>query len=90
MITLKEDGARRTAKQPYSTAQFVNVGTACDCGSFSVRGNGQNRQQTQYAEEEDAVCVSCFEPRGRLHVKLETLFGRDEDNRVLNGRCRVY
>jgi hypothetical protein len=94
-ITLKlPDGSSRRASVPYAGCEFVIVNNSecpnSKCRGYSVRGNGKNRVQSQYDEEEDAVCAACFTPRGRIHVKLDTLFGRDEDNRVLNGRCRVY
>lgn len=94
-ITLKmPDGKRATCRLPFVGAESVVTKVVCghngECLSHFVRGNGQNRTETQYEEEEDAVCVLCKTPRGRLHVKLDTLFGRDEDQRVLNGRYRVY
>jgi hypothetical protein len=96
-ITLKlPDGAKRVATVPFTGAEHVIVNnTECpnpECRGYSVRGNGKNRIETDWTEEEDAVCAAgaCGEPRGRLYVVLETLFGREEDNRVLNGRWRVY
>jgi hypothetical protein len=37
-----------------------------------------------------AICYQCQKPIGRIRVVFDTLFGLDEDNRVLNSRCRVY
>jgi hypothetical protein len=94
-ITLKlSDGSKRAATHPFTGAEYVIVNNSeCpnqECRGYSVRGNGKNRVETQYDEEEDAICAACKHPRGRLHVKLDTLFGRDEDARILNGRARVY
>jgi hypothetical protein len=89
-ITLKTDERKLKATWPFEGAEHVMVTVPCVCGSNAVRGNGAGRIETDWTEEEDAVCAACRKPRGRLYVVLETLFGREEDARVLNGRWRVY
>ena len=37
-----------------------------------------------------AACTRCKGSVGTLVVERDTLFGPDEDLRVLQGRCRVY
>ena len=79
-----------SATIPYANAQYVEVSAPCLCGSVAIRGNGRDREETQYNEEETAICATCGTVRGRIHVDLDSIFGRDEDRRVLYGRCRVY
>ena len=61
----------------------------CKLTPLVVRGQGINRHDhdTYYA---DAVCVGCGEAAGELQTKISTVFGIEEDERVLFGRCRVY
>jgi len=37
-----------------------------------------------------AQCTRCRRDVGQMTVKVDTLFGIEEDNAVLNGRARVY
>lgn len=37
-----------------------------------------------------ALCARCHKPVGKLRVRVSTIFGIEEDEEVLNGRCRVY
>lgn len=64
----------------------------CNTENVRVKGTGQsidpNSPRDTYRA--DAVCDSCGEPVGVLRVKMDTLFGIEEDERVLNGRARVY
>ena len=88
-ITLRFDGRKLVAKQPHDHADHVTVSEACACGSHSVRGLGvHTRTHDEYIA--DAVCCKCEARRGQLVVSVSTIFGIEEDERVTNGRCRVY
>ncbi len=96
-ITLTDrDGRSLVAKQPHENADRVIVesGTCAKCklSPLVVRGLGMtidpNASHDTYRA--DAVCCGCNEPVGVLRVKVSTIFGIEEDERVLNGRCRVY
>ena len=62
------------------------------CGApapIEVRGRGIGRHDhdTHYAQAEHVQCGALV---GELRATVDTLFGIDEDRRVLNGRPRVY
>ncbi len=40
--------------------------------------------------ESDGGCICCATVLGKLVVTVSTIFGIEEDERVLSGRCRVY
>ena len=92
-LRLREWGETFVADLPYRGAGYVTVevGAACECGSVSLRGNGLEVDESDYHREENAVCAECLKVRGRIHVELSTIFGIEEDARVLiHGRPRVY
>ncbi len=49
--------------------------------------SGKDRHDTY---EAIACCTQCRVRVGTLRVRMNTLFGIEEDERVLNGRCRVF
>lgn len=96
-ITLTgSDGRALAAHQPHDHADRVVVDHAtcpkCKLNPLPVRGQGKsidpNSPRDTYRA--DAICCGCGAPVGVLRVKVETIFGIEEDDRVLNGRCRVY
>jgi hypothetical protein len=77
------------ARLPYPTATFVEVDFPCSgCGSKQVAGGTPTRGHDTYTAP--AVCVDCRAACGTLVATVSTLFGIEEDERVLNGRPRVY
>lgn len=95
-ITLTtHDGVVHEMRQPFDGSDWVKAcdGVACDhCGSpLRATGKGQSIESHD-TYRADAVCASeaCGEPIGVLRVKVSTIFGIEEDQRVMNGRCRVY
>ena len=56
---------------------------------MQVQGNGES-VESRDTYRADAHCLACGETIGVLRVKMSTIFGIEEDKRVLNGRCRVY
>ena len=90
IITHVEDGRRLLCHQPYPRADYVLTERSCECGSTGVRGTTGAQREGDYGYRSNAVCIFCGKEAGTLHVQVSTLFGLDEDERVLEGRCRVY
>jgi hypothetical protein len=93
-ITFVYDGRRLPARLPYDAAEFVLVADLPVCPRCGVglkvagrAGTEHHDHDTYYAE---AGCVGCGATLGELQAKVSTIFGIDEDEAVLNGRCRVY
>lgn len=59
-----------------------------DLGSLRVRLPNYSRDEGGYSGQ--AECVRCRSQISEMRVEVSTLFGLDEDERVLHGRCRVY
>lgn len=88
---LRPDGCRFAAAVPYEGAQYVKTGQpACACGGSTFAGVRGTRDSSDRHMEEDAGCCECGAKVGRIRVDFDTLFGIEEDERVLRGRCRVY
>lgn len=52
---------------------------------------GEGRHTTGHdSEAAAAVCLDCRRQVGQIEVTSETIFGVEEDLRMLRGRCRVY
>jgi hypothetical protein len=77
---------------PYDGAAHVVVDGACPaCGAepFGARGLGRRiAAHDTYAA--DAVATCCGKHVGELRVTLGTIFGLEEDERVLTGPWKVY
>lgn len=81
----------RECKLPHSSADHVMPEGKCpECGQeeWKVQGGETTRGHDTYSAP--ARCVLCGERVGTLVVKMDTLFGLEEDERVLHGRARVY
>lgn len=84
------DGKRHDMKLPFEHADFViNETFACKCGNKAFRGRGI-RNTTHDTYGADAECGKCREYVGVIQVVVKTVFGIEEDEAVLFGRCRVY
>lgn len=61
---------------------------ACGAGHPAIRGTGRTHHDhdTYYARARAACCGAEL----RMETAVDTIFGIDEDERVLLGRCRVY
>lgn len=62
---------------------------ACSAAPWRVSG-GPQREVDDRVLVARAACRSCGAWVGELHVRFATLFGFEEDRRVLHGRARVY
>ena len=94
-------GTTLTAKLPYKGATFAVIAHGCTDSSCDNRpqeedpGMTVKPSKTKIVErdtvEGDALCNVCEAPIGRITVKFSTIFGIEEDARVLSGRYgRVY
>jgi len=61
----------------------------CAHEPFCVAGSGRHIGGRDFYVS-DAVCLECRERVGEIQVKVETIFGLEEDERMLNGPWRVY
>ena len=92
-------GGSHDAHPAYDGASTVVVASAlcanadCDAGNplviAGVKGTDSTKNDGTGTEAE-AGCVRCGQTIGRIVVTFETIFGREEDSAVLNGRPRVY
>ncbi len=81
-------GGRRRLSMPSPGLETVEVPEPCDCGCSSVRGANMVTGRSTYKSQ--ALCAECAAARGELVVTVSTIFGIEEDERVLYGRARVY
>jgi hypothetical protein len=89
------DGSKaRRCTPPHDGASYVVVeGPSCPCSPESpfhaagVRGSMVKGHDTCTS---DAGCIGCKVVTGKLVVTVSTIFGIEEDERVLSERCRVY
>lgn len=92
-ITLAHaNGKTYAGRTPYLNAPFAVIANAppCKCGEDEVRVYSKSPTINHDKVTGDAFCRYCDAPAGRLTAKVETIFGIEEDQNVLNGRCRVY
>lgn len=91
-IYLESEGGRREALLPFQGASFVYCpkedGETCKCGGNAFHGGATTR--TDRETRAPAICNGCKTVIGTLVVEHSTLFGLEEDELVLYGRCRVY
>jgi hypothetical protein len=87
------DGETRKGKLPHAEADHCVVEGACPhCGATPFKAAGVRGSMTKGHDRytSDAGCVGCKVVTGKLVVVVNTIFGIEEDERVLRGRCRVY
>ena len=74
---------------PYAEARYAHFKSwSCTCGCKDALSRDPNIEHDTVSG--DAFCARCNEPAGRMVVKVQTIFGLEEDMAVLNGRFRVY
>lgn len=97
-ISVTIDGKKHDAKQPHDGASHLLVADVMTCpacgektgtSGLVVGGSGKHiESHDTYAAEAHAMC--CKKKIGTIRVKVSTIFGLEEDERMLNGRARVY
>lgn len=83
----------RSAVAPSKESTYVIVKCECPlCRKPMLRASGLGfpveRGHDTY--ESDAKCIDCGQVIGRITVKVDTIFGIEEDEAMLHGRARVY
>ena len=88
-IDLSECGRRKLVETAPTRALFAGACPLCGEDPLPVQGHGQ------HIEDHDTYaacghCAVCTERVGVIRARVSTIFGLAEDERVLNGRPRVY
>ena len=90
-LTLRDGSIRALTPWP-SGERAIAVGSCPLCGAeeFPVAGHARHiESHDTYAASAESLC--CRQPVGTIRVRVETLFGLEEDEAVLiHGRARVY
>jgi hypothetical protein len=92
-ITVSVEGKVHAANRPNPESNFVVVDIPCPhCKSapLEVRGRGKPERGHDFYKNTDTITLCCGEAVDWIRVKLDTLFGLEEDERVLRGPWRVY
>lgn len=90
-IRLKlKDGSARKARPGEQKSLVDGACPSCGAEPFYVAGDGARPSADDRAYECTAYCLACKARVGTVRAEVDTLFGVEEDERVLHGRCRVY
>lgn len=89
---MKIKAAGQIARAPHADAEYVIARGACPkCSASPWRACGSGDQRVGHDTLSAACrCLECGAIVGEIVVTMDTIFGIEEDRRVLNGRCRVY
>lgn len=90
-ITIQIEETRHACTMPYDGADHVlsSVALPCGCETRKIGGRGMTLESRDTYRAK-AGCMVCGADVGTLRVEVSTVFGIEEDERVLNGRCRVH
>lgn len=91
-VTVTIGGKRYKAKLPYPHAKYVVVDVACpECANNPLEAQGVGNQERGHDTiKSNCACTTCNKVIGTICVQVDTIFGLAEDDKVLNGRWRVY
>ena len=90
-ITIVFSGGRAIeAKRPPESSKVVETDETCPECKEPLRVYGGDTTQDHDTYSAPAYCWACRSEIGTIKVRVQTIFGIEEDNAVLNGRCRVY
>lgn len=89
-ITMNDEVIKLSVPEP--SASGVDVpGTLCPHCKVPLRvGGAKKRIGGHDYYQAEAGCLNCEAYVGELRLYVSTLFGLEEDERVLRGRARVY
>jgi len=91
-IHIGEDEVRDGSLK-FPTAERVDVDGSCPLCKhepFQVSGKNGTTEQSRDSITQDAVCRACDEVVGKVKVTFDTIFGIEEDERVLGGPHKVF
>jgi hypothetical protein len=90
-IIHESDGVEHECTLPYDGCVWVETPAACGCGAFPSRIRSDGYDTGHDFVRGAAYCFDCKLERGHLRVEFSTVFGLEEDDRVINhSRCKVY
>ena len=96
-LTVTIDGVERRLDPETESARVLDLATCPRCGykphpERGVRVQGKGKRITGHdVYEADGYAACCGQPLGTIRAVVSTVFGVEEDERVLyHGRCRVY
>lgn len=103
-ISITIDEKKHTVRLPYPSSREAIVDDIHECPACGVKfpldGQGQpfppfkvkgkNARHTHDTYVSDGVALCCERYVGKLEMKVDTIFGIEEDERVLNGPWKVY
>lgn len=89
------DEKPREAKLPWLDAAYLTVDGGCPrCRAPWLEIRGETKTKTIDPETghlfATAYALCCLQPIGTLKVESQSLFGADEDAKVLAGRVKVF
>lgn len=92
------EGARLNCSVPFDGCAFVTAPGRCPAcgiqeeqdGRFNLQGVPGAMRKTHDEYIAPARCVACQANIGEITLKVNTIFGIEEDERVLGGQARVY
>jgi len=87
------DSINYKAILPSQNSKYVEIEElTCECNLQKLQVLGDETKQIIHFNyiNAPAHCNNCGVYKGQLKVTIDTLFGLEEDNAVLNGRARVY
>jgi hypothetical protein len=91
-VTVEIQGSHRWTSLPESERWIDVQGQcpACNSEEFRVIGDVTRQKIGHDTVKAPALALCCGAEVGEVHVELSTIFGLEEDERVLHGRARVY
>ena len=91
-IKLRTNDGDLKCKLPHDGAVAVDVELACPGCKVEPMAVRTDEREIEGHDTYvgTAYCCACKTVVGQLRVKMSTVFGLEEDERVLNGRPRVY
>lgn len=89
-VVLKLTDGRTVTLRPGSTRAEAECSCPACGEALAVRGDGRKRSDCDRYYFARGFCVTCGAGVGEIRAYPSTLFGIEEDERVLNGRARVY
>jgi hypothetical protein len=89
-IAVRVDDEERSCSLP-ENERWIDVNGCCPaCKAKELRVIGEKARQEIGHDTVTAPALCCGAKIGTVHVTLSTIFGLEEDERVLHGRPRVY
>lgn len=91
-VNVEIQGVPRTTSLPESERWIDVAGRCPSClvAEFRVIGDVQRQKVGRDTVTAPALALCCAAEVGTVRVELSTIFGLEEDERVLHGRARVY